>query len=162
MWHVDNEFGPLPFARGCSFFKVDPRTNIIVEAYDFPKPAILKMGSTGLRILSAASKLAREPKRWVPFAAWVAYVYLVYFGNGILPGKDILHADAKTWSEVQDLSFNFMFVAPITRLPTAAKVSPVLEGLFNGLLAWSFMFAGFLSDERSGTGPYGSRDPRYY
>ena len=55
-----------------------------------------------------------------------------------------------------------MFVATVTRLPTAAKVSPVLEGLFNGLLAWAFMFAGFLSDERSGTGPYGSRDPRYY
>ena len=40
--------------------------------------------------------------------------------------KDILHVDAEMWSEVQDLSFNIMFVAPVTRLPTAAKVSPFL------------------------------------
>jgi len=161
LWHIENEFGPLPFARGCSFFKVDPNTDLIVEAYDFPEPAVVKTGSTGLRFLSIASKLVNEPGRWLPFVAWIVYVYVVFFSNGILPGKDIFHADAKTWKEVQDLSLNFMFIAPATHLPTAAKLNPVLEGLFNGLLAWSFMFAGFLSDERSGMGPYG-KDSRYY
>jgi hypothetical protein len=161
LWHVENEFGPLPFARGCSFFKVDPNTNLIVEAYDFPEPAVIKTGSTGLKIFGLASKLTTEPKRLLPFFVWLAYIYIIFFSNGILPGKDIFHADAKTWKEIQDLSFNFMFIAPITHMPTAAKVNPVLEGIFNGLLAWSFLFAGFLSDERSGLGPYG-KDTRYY
>ena len=161
LWHVENEFGPLPFARGCSFFKIDPDTNLIVEAYDFPEPAVIKPGSTNLRLLSVASKLVREPERWFPFFAWLMYVYVVYFSNGILPGKDIFHADPKTWKEVQALTFNFMFIAPAAHLPTAAKLNPVLEGIFNGLVAWSFMFAGFLSDERSGMGPYG-KDSRYF
>ncbi|KAL7431478.1 hypothetical protein ACHAXH_006126 [Discostella pseudostelligera] len=161
LWHVENEFGPLPFARGCSFFKVDPNSNLIVEAYDFPEPAVIKTGSTGLKVFGLASKLTTEPKRLLPFFVWLAYVYIVFFSNGILPGKDIFHADAKTWKEIQDLSFNFLFIAPITHMPTAAKVNPVLEGIFNGLLAWSFLFAGFLSDERSGLGPYG-KDSRYY
>jgi len=160
LWHIENEFGSLPFARGCSFFKVDPNSNLILEAYDFPEPAV-KAGASGLKLLSVASKLVSEPKRWLPFFVWIAYVYIVYFSNGILPGKDILHSDSKTWAEVQDLTFNFMFIAPATHLPTAAKLNPVLEGIFNGLLAWSFMFAGFLSDERSGMGPYG-KDSRYY
>mmetsp|Transcript_39810 Transcript_39810/g.83690 ORF Transcript_39810/g.83690 Transcript_39810/m.83690 type:complete len:829 (-) Transcript_39810:288-2774(-) len=161
LWHVENEFGPLPFARGCSFFKVDPVTNLIVEVYDFAEPAVIKTGSIGLKILSVASKVTREPERWFPFFAWIAYVYIVYFSNGILPGKDIFHADTKTWDEVRSLTYNFMFIAPATHMPTAAKLNPVLEGIFNGLLAWAFMFAGFLSDERGGMGPYG-RDARYY
>jgi hypothetical protein len=159
LWHIENEFGPLPFARGSSFFKVDPNTNLIFEAYDFPEPAA-KTGSTGLKFLSVASKLVDEPKRWLPFFAWIVYVYVVHFSNGILPGKDIFHADPRTWREIQDLSFNFMFVAPVT-MTASPKLNPVLEGVFNGLLAWSFLFAGFLSDERSGTGPYG-KEPRYY
>lgn len=164
LWHVENEFGPLPFARGTSFFKVDPNTNLIVEGYEFQEPAVFKTGGWGLRTLSVASKLTREPRRWFPFFAWVSYVYIVYYSNGILPGKDIFHADPKTWKEVQELTFNFLFFAPAAGLPTAAKLNPVLEGLFNGLLAWSFMFCGFLSDERSGIGPYGERgtNSRYY
>ncbi|KAL9183131.1 hypothetical protein ACHAXT_004918 [Thalassiosira profunda] len=161
LWHVENEFGQLPFARGCSFFKVDPNTNLIVEAYDFPEPAVIKTGSTGLKFLSAATKLVREPGRWFPFFAWINYVYIVFFSNGILPGKDIFHATPATVREVQDLTFNFLFIAPATNMPTAAKLNPVLEGIFNGLLAWAFMFAGFLSDERSGMGPFG-KDSRYY
>ena len=160
LWHIENEFGPLPFARGSSFFKVDPNTNLIFEAYDFPEPAV-KAGSTGLKLISVASKIVDEPKRWFPFVAWIVYVYVVHISNGIIPGKDIFHADPKTWREIQDLSFNFLFIAPITHLPSAAKLNPVLEGIFNGLLAWSFLFAGFLSDERSGTGPVRGKDPRY-
>ena len=160
LWHIENEFGPLPFARGSSFFKVDPRTDLIFEAYDFPEPAA-KTGSTGLKFLSVASKLVGEPKRWLPFFGWIVYVYVVHFSNGILPGKDIFHADPRTWREIQDLSFNFMFVAPVTHMTASPKLNPVLEGIFNGLLAWSFLFAGFLSDERSGTGPYG-KDARYF
>lgn len=154
LWHLENELGPLPFARGCSFFKVDPRSNLIVEAYDFPEPAVVKTGSSGLNILSVANKLVTEPRRWFPFFAWIIYVYVVYFSNGILPGKDLLHADAKTWAEVRDLTNSFLLIAPAAHLPTMGKLNPVLEGLFNGVLAWAFLFSGFLSDERGGRGPY--------
>ena len=161
LWHIENEYGNLPFARGCSFFKVDPNTNLILEVNDFQEPAI-KTGSAGLKLLSLGTKLTNDPKRWLPFVAWVTYVYVVYFSNGILPGKDLFHTDAKAWEEVQNLSFNFLFVAPALHLPTAAKLNPVLEGLFNGILAWSFMYIGFLSDKRSGTGPYGKiTDSKY-
>ena len=129
-----------------------------MEAYDFPEPAVVKTGSSSLNILSLANKLVIEPGRWFPFFAWLVYVYVVYFSNGILPGKDILHANAKTWEEVRGLTNNFLFIAPATGLPTAAKLNPVLEGLFNGVLAWAFLFAGFLSDERDGRGPYETRD----
>jgi len=152
LWHVENEFGPLPYARGCSFFKIDPNTNLIVEGYEFPEPAVIKPGSTGLRTLSLASKLIEEPKRLLPFTAWVAYVYVVFFSKGILPGKDFIHTDPKTWIEVQNLGVNFMFIAPALKLPMAAKLHPMLEGVFNGLLAWSAMFWGFLSDDRTGFG----------
>ena len=112
LWHIENEYGNLPFARGCSFFKVDPNTNLIVEGYDFNEPAVLKTGSSGLKILSLTTKIINDPKRWLPFVAWIAYVYVVYFSNGIF--------------------------------------------------AWSFMYLGFLSDKRSGTGPYGKiTDSRY-
>ena len=158
LWHVENEFGPLPYARGCSFFKIDPNTNLIVEGYEFPEPAVIKPGSTGLRTLSLASKLIEEPKRLLPFTAFVAYIYVVYFSTGILPGKDFFHSDPKTWIEVQNLSFNFMFIAPSLKLPVAAKLHPMLEGVFNGLLAWAAMFWGFLSDDRTGFGTGYDRD----
>lgn len=169
LWHVENDFGPLPYARGCSFFKIDPNTNLIVEAYEFPEPAVIKPGSTGLRTLSLASKLVDEPKRLLPFTAWVAYLYVVYFSKGILPGKDLFHTDPKTWIEVQNLSVNFMFIAPALKLPMAAKLHPMLEGIFNGLLAWAAMFWGFLSDDRTGFGTgydrelaVTGRNARYY
>ena len=158
LWHVENEFGPLPYARGCSFFKIDPNTNLIVEGYEFPEPAVIKPGTTGLRTLSLASKLIEEPKRLLPFTAWVAYIYIVFFSQGILPGKDFFHTDPKTWIEVQNLSFNFMFIAPAAKLPVAAKLHPMLEGVFNGLLAWAAMFWGFLSDDRTGFGTGYDRD----
>ena len=162
LWHIENEYGNLPFARGLSFFKVDPNSNLILEAYEFPEPAVFKTGSSGLKILSLGTKLVRDPERWLPFFAWIIYVYVVYFSNNILPGNDLFHTSAKSWEEIQGLSFNFMFIAPALHLPSAAKLNPVLEGLFNGLLAWSFMFIGFLSDERSGTGPDGKiTDSRY-
>lgn len=160
LWHIENDSGPLPLARGTTFFKVDPATNLIVEAYEYPVSSF-KSGTSGLNLLSIVSKLLDDNRRWFPFWVWAFYVYFVFFSDGILPGKDLLHADAKTWSEVRDLSSSFLFIAPAMKFPTAAKLHPVLEGLFNGVLAWSFLFAGFLSDERSGVGPYG-RDSRYY
>ncbi|KAL7465414.1 hypothetical protein ACHAXS_005736 [Conticribra weissflogii] len=152
LWHVENDNGPVPFARGCSFYKVDPSSNLIVEGYDFPEPAVVKGGAFGLRVLSIASKLIDEPVRFVPFVLWIGYIYVVFFSDGILPGKNALALEQRMWEEVRNLSLNFFYVAPLLKLKFSPVVHPMLEGVFNGLLAWAAMFAGFLSDDRSGDG----------
>lgn len=155
LWHVENDNGPLPYARGCSFYMVNPNTNLIVEGYDFPEPAVIKPGSSGLKLLSIASKLIDEPIRFVPFVVWTWYIYVVFFSNGILPGKDAFAFEAKAWEEVRALSLNFFYVAPVLKMNISPSVHPMLEAIFNTLLAWAFMFLGFLSDDRSGAGSYG-------
>ena len=56
--------------------------------------------------------------------------------------------EQRTWEEVRDLSLNFFLVSPILGLPFAPVVHPGLEAIFNLLLSWAAMFAGFLSDDR--------------
>ena len=56
LWHIKNEFCTLPVTQGSSFFKIDPNTNLISKAYEFPEPAVTA-GSTGLKLLSVASKI---------------------------------------------------------------------------------------------------------
>mmetsp|Transcript_8896 Transcript_8896/g.19705 ORF Transcript_8896/g.19705 Transcript_8896/m.19705 type:complete len:162 (+) Transcript_8896:2-487(+) len=94
--------------------------------------------------------LIQEPARAVPLAAWVGYVTIVFFSNGILPGPDATQLDGATWVEVRDLSLNFWLVAPLLNLPFAPTVHPGLEAIFNWLLAWAAAFGGFLSDGRPG------------
>jgi len=150
-WHVENDGVALPFTRGCSFYTVDNRESnygLISTGFDVPEPAPLKPGGFGLFLLSFASKLIDEPVRAIPAICWILYLYIVFFSNGILPGKDALQLDPKTWEEVRDLSLNFFLVAPILKLPFSPIVHPMLEGVFNFLLAWAALFAGFLSDDR--------------
>ena len=47
---------------------------------------------------------------------------------------------------MRDLSLNFFFVAPALRLPFSPVVHPVLEAVFNLVLAWAAAFAAFASD----------------
>jgi len=84
----------------------------------------------------------------VPAVMWIAYMYIVFFSDGILPGANALSLEQRTWEEVFNLSLNFFLVSPLLHLPFAPVVHPMLEGVFNVLLAWAAMFAGFLSDER--------------
>jgi len=154
-WHVENDGTPLPFTRGCSMYKVDPESGKIISGFDVPEPAPFKPGSASLALLSVASKLIAEPVRAVPLLFWAGYVSIVFFSNGILPGPDATQLDGDTWVEVLDLSLNFWLVAPLLNLPFAPSVHPMLEALFNGLLAWAAAFAGFLSDGRPGR-PNGS------
>ena len=56
--------------------------------------------------------------------------------------------EQRTWEEVRDLSLNFFLVSPILHLPFAPVVHPMLEDVFNLLLSWAALFAGFLSDDR--------------
>jgi MFS family permease len=59
-----------------------------------------------------------------------------------------LQLEQRTWEEVRDLSLNFFLVSPLLKLPFSPVVHPILEGVFNLLLSWAALFAGFFSDER--------------
>lgn len=93
-------------------------------------------------------KFGNEPIRFVPATAWVAYMYILFVSDGILPGANALAVEHLTWEEVRDLSINFFLISPAPHLPFSPVVHPMLEGVFNLLLAWAALFAGFLSDER--------------
>ena len=148
-WHLENGDGEaLPFTRGVSFYKVDERTGLIVEGFDVPEPAVVKPGSLNLFASTLQRKVSAEPVRIVPIVTWLAYMGIVFFSDGILPGANALQLEQRTWEEVRDLSLNFFLVSPIAHLPFAPVVHPMLEGVFNLLLSWAAMFAGFLSDDR--------------
>jgi hypothetical protein len=144
VWHVENDGSVLPFTRGCSFYSFDVETGIIRSGFEIPERAPPKTGL--LRTL--ASKFVAEPIRLVPASLWVAYMYVLFVSDGILPGANALALEQRTWEEVRDLSINFFLVSPALHLPFSPVVHPMLEGVFNLLLAWAAMFAGFLSDER--------------
>jgi len=148
-WHLENGDGEaLPFTRGCSYYKLDGRTGLIVEGFDVPEPAVVKTGSLQLLGGTLQRKVSAEPIRLIPIAVWAAYMGIVFISDGILPGANALQLEQRTWEEVRDLSINFFLVSPLLHLPFAPVVHPMLEGVFNLLLSWAAMFAGFLSDER--------------
>jgi hypothetical protein len=147
LWHVENGGEQLPFTRGCSFYELDSKGRI-QDGIDFVEPGPVKLGGPALFIESMKTKLAREPARLIPIAAWVAYMYVVFFSEGIIPGANALQLEQRTWEEVRDLSLNFFLVSPLLGLPFSPVVHPMLEGVFNLLLSWAAMFAGFLSDDR--------------
>eukprot|EP00536_Pseudo-nitzschia_multiseries_P000381 jgi/Psemu1/300016/fgenesh1_kg.5_\ len=74
-------------------------------------------------------------------------MYVVFFSSWFF-GLPATSLEVRTWEEVRDLSLNFFLVSPILDLPFAPIVHPGLEGIFNLLLSWAAMFAGFLSDDR--------------
>ena len=145
-WHVENEGKQMPFTWGCLVYKVEG--HLIREVLDEIEPAVLKLGGLDLFVTSMRTKLAEEPIRFIPLVMWVAYMYIVFFSEGILPGANALQLEQRTWEEVRDLSLNFFLVAPILNLPFSPAVHPILEGVFNLLLSWAALFAGFFSDER--------------
>ena len=144
LWHVENNGDPLAFTRGCSFYNIDEKSGLIESGFEIPEKAPPKMGYLN----TIKSKFEAEPIRFVPAAIWVAYMYILFISDGILPGVNALALEQRTWEEVRDLSLNFFLVAPALNLPFSPVVHPMLEGVFNLLLAWAAMFAGFLSDER--------------
>eukprot|EP00980_Cylindrotheca_fusiformis_P025705 scaffold14497_cov119-Cylindrotheca_fusiformis.AAC.9 len=140
-WHAENNGDVLPFTRGCSFYNV--KGERILKGVDVVEPAVFKTGS-----LSLVSKQIRaEPIRLVPLAVWAVYMYVVFFSDWFF-GLPATALEQRTWEEVKDLSLNFFLVAPLLHLPFAPVVHPMLEGVFNLLLSWAAMFAGFLSDGR--------------
>lgn len=147
-WHVENFGEQLPYTRGCSFYVLD-RAGRIADGIDFVEPSgPIKPGEVDLFVISMKAKLAQQPLRWIPITAWLAYMYVVFFSDGILPGANALQLEQRTWEEVLNLSLNFFLLSPLLHLPFSPVVHPMLEGVFNLLLSWAAMFAGFLSDDR--------------
>lgn len=144
-WHVENDGEELPYTRGCSWYRI--KGGKIVEGTDLKEPAVFKTGGVSLFAESFLQKLKEEPIRLVPVAVWVTYMYVVFFSDWFY-GLPATSLETRTWEEVRDLSLNFFLVSPILDLPFAPVVHPGLEGIFNLLLSWAAMFAGFLSDER--------------
>lgn len=147
-WHVENDGKPLPFTRGCSMYKVDPKTLKITSGFDVPEP-VAKSGAFSLFILKSASTFIDDQRKLIPFGAWVFYCWFLFLSN-VAPGPNALQLDAGTWKEVLDLSYNFWLILPIG-FPNmdVDTVSPVLEGIFNLLLAWAGLFAGFMIDGKT-------------
>lgn len=143
-WHVENNGKQMSFTRRCSFYNVDG--NFIQEGFDVVEPAVWKLGALDLFVTSMKTKLAREPLRFVPLArfiplvVWVAYIYILFFLDGIFLGANALQHKPRTWEEVRELSLNFFLVAPILNLPFSPTVHPMLEGVFNLLLSWAGTF----------------------
>lgn len=149
-WHVESSGRSLPFSRGISYYELKPdivssNADTICLCVDFVDSEPVKLATT---LGVALSWIRQEPIRIVPWATWLAYMYIVFVSDGILPGANALQLEARTWEEVIQLSLNFFLVAPLLQLPFSPVVHPMLEGVFNVLLAWAAMFAGFLSDDR--------------
>eukprot|EP00529_Nitzschia_sp_RCC80_P011317 CAMPEP_0113469228 /NCGR_PEP_ID=MMETSP0014_2-20120614/15785_1 /TAXON_ID=2857 /ORGANISM="Nitzschia sp." /LENGTH=616 /DNA_ID=CAMNT_0000361687 /DNA_START=193 /DNA_END=2043 /DNA_ORIENTATION=- /assembly_acc=CAM_ASM_000159 len=146
-WHVENGSEELPFTRGVSLYETSPKNGKIIEGTDWKEIAVFKLGPVNLFFQSLATKLQEEPIRWIPIVTWVTYCYVVFFSEWFF-GVPAQALEQRTWEEVRDLSLNFFLVSPILGLPFAPVVHPGLEAIFNLLLSWAAMFAGFLSDDR--------------
>lgn len=144
-WHVESNYEELPYTRGCSCYTIE--NGKIAKGTDLKEPAVFKTGGVSLFIESFLSKVKEEPIRMVPTAVWATYIYVVFFSDWFF-GLPATSLEVRTWEEVRDLSLNFFLVSPILGLPFAPVVHPGLEGIFNLLLSWAAMFAGFLSDDR--------------
>jgi hypothetical protein len=140
-WHVNNKNTnqPLPFTNGISVYKMDVKKLQILSGLDFVDSQPIKS--------VAFHSFSQEPQRWVPFTAWILYLYVVFLSDGILPGANALALEQRTWEEVLGLSLNFGFVSPVLHFPFSPSVHPFLEAVFNGLLAYAGLFAGFLVED---------------
>lgn len=145
-WHVESDGQQLPFTRGCSMYTVNAQGKI-VKGFDVPEPT-LKSGSLSLGLLKQAKNLIADPIRTIPLVGFAVYSWLLFFSTAA-PGVNALSLDQGTWAEVRDLSLNFWLVLPIAAPASAPTLHPLLEALFNIVLVWSALFAGFLVDGKS-------------
>ena len=146
-WHVENNGVQLPFTRGISVYSVNKQGKIS-NAVDFVDGTFVKTKPLEQFLQLSKAQISIEPIRLIPASIWAVYMYIVFLSDGILPGANALQLEQRTWEEVFNLSLNFFLVAPVLHLPFSPAVHPMLEGVFNLLLSWAAMFAGFLSDDR--------------
>ena len=78
---------------------------------------------------------------------WIIYTVYLLLSN-FPPGESLLHITPATLQEVIDLSWNFWFIAPIFIPKTAPILHPILESIFNIVVAWGLLFWGFFIERR--------------
>ena len=83
---------------------------------------------------------------------FIGLVWIIYVGYLLLsdfpPGESLLHITPATLEEVIDLSWNFWFVTPVFLSHTAPVLHPMLESIFNIVVAWGLLFWGFFIERR--------------
>lgn len=144
-WHVESDGQQLPFTRGTSIYKVNEK-GLISYGFDVPEPTV-KTGGFSLAILKNASVVIEEPRKVIAIVGWLFYCWFLFLSTSA-PGPSALELDPATWNEVKDLSLNFWLVLPFFSPDSAPVVHPGLEMIFNMVLSFSGLFAGFLSDSR--------------
>jgi len=82
--------------------------------------------------------------------ASLLYVYWVFLSD-TPPGNMVLRSDPLTLKLALDCSINFWFVNPVLLPHIAPDVHPVMEGLFNLVVTWTIMMAGFATEARQQT-----------
>jgi hypothetical protein len=91
-------------------------------------------------------------QRGILATGFLTLTWLVYIGYLLLsdlpPGDSLLHLSVGTLKEALALSLNFWFVTPLLLPAVAPPLNPVLEGIFNIVVAWALLFWGFLLDGR--------------
>jgi hypothetical protein len=153
-WHVESNGETLPFTRGTSMYSFNNQ-GLISQGFDVPEP-VVKSGSVSLSILKFAKNIIAEPARLLPLSAWMFYCWFVFLSD-LAPGPNALTLDPFTWNEVIKLSLNYLLILPIFSPANAADVHPILEGVFNVMLLWATLFAGFLVDGKE-TIPQSSKE----
>lgn len=93
------------------------------------------------------SPLLFSPRRAALWVVWSLYVYHLLLSDGP-PGASILHPDAAVLAEAARLSLNFWYLMPLALPKLAPVLHPVLEAIFNLVVAWASLMFGFLSDDR--------------
>ncbi|PSN18284.1 hypothetical protein C7271_13345 [filamentous cyanobacterium CCP5] len=94
--------------------------------------------------------------RWSPVlvGVWLAYGGYLFFSDWP-PGPSLLQSPTAFLQEALDLSVNFWLVLPTVLPQQAPVINPVLEGLFNLVIAWALLFWGFWLDGRGQRWPIG-------
>ncbi|KAM3577111.1 hypothetical protein VYU27_001029 [Nannochloropsis oceanica] len=113
-----------------------------------PPPSALTEWAAEVSLASLKEKLIQQPiQRIIPLItliSFVGYVFISPFAPGPVPNM----LDPAVLKQVGGLTLNYFCILP-TLLPSIApKFSPVMEGVFNLLLAYAALLSGFLVDGR--------------
>lgn len=113
-----------------------------------PSSALLTEFAAEVSLASLKEKLSQQPfQRIVPLVtliSFVGYVFISPYAPGTVPNM----LDPAVLRQVGGLTLNYFCVLPTLLPGLAPKFSPVMEGVFNLLLAYAALLSGFLVDGR--------------
>lgn len=99
----------------------------------------------------SSNKTSAPAVQWLPTTiaavTWGFYVSILLLSD-FPPGESLLQVRLSTLQEALNLSFNFWFVMPLLLPGAAPELNPILEAMFNLVVAWGLLFWGFLLDGR--------------